>query len=373
VNQAIPFVDLKAQYQSISSELTPVIASILENTAFIGGAAVSNFEAAFAKYCEVKSCVGVGNGTDALSIAMTALGLKAGDEVITVSHTFIATAESISATGATPVFVEINPSTYLIDPAAAEAAITPKTRAIVAVHLYGQAVDFAPLRKIADKHNLKLIEDAAQAHGARFDGKRVGSFGDVACFSFYPGKNLGAYGDGGAVVTNDDALAEKVRKISNHGRLDKYLHEMEGVNSRLDGLQAAILGVKLPHLDSWNAGRRAMAAIYSEALASTPGVVLPTIAAGAEPVWHLYVIQVPDREGLQAYLSDQQIASGFHYPIPLHRQPAYARMKLEEGSMPITESVSGKIISLPMFAELGEARATKVAEAVQAYAKQAGW
>ena len=370
---SIPFVDLKAQYAAIKDEVDPAIARIIAHTAFVGGQEVADLEREFAAYCEVAHCVGVGNGTDALYLALRGLGIGAGDEVITVPNTFIATTEAISQTGATVVFVDADPDTYLMDPAKVEAAITPKTKALLPVHLYGQPVDMTALRKIADAHGLKLIEDAAQAHGARDQGKRVGSLGDVACFSFYPGKNLGAYGDAGAVVTNDAELAERVRRLSNHGRLEKYTHEMEGVNSRLDGIQAAVLRVKLKHIDDWNGQRRAAAATYDRLLAEVPGVKTPKVRDGVEPVYHLYVIECPDRDGLSEHLKAQGIASGIHYPLPLHRQPAYAHLGIPEGTFPGVESGCPKLLSLPMFPELGEAGAERVAAAVAEFAKAQGW
>jgi len=371
--QPIPFVDLRGQYRSIRHEVDPAIQAIVDQTAFIGGKAVSDFEAAFAALCAIRHCVGVGNGTDALYLAMRALGLGPGDEVITVSHTFIATAEGISLTGATPVFVDIDAETYLMDANALEGAVSPRTKAIVAVHLYGQPVDMTPVMAVAKRHGLKVIEDAAQAHGARDLGARVGGLGDVACFSFYPGKNLGAYGDGGAVVTGDTQLAERIRMLANHGRRDKYLHEMEGVNSRLDALQAAVLGVKLRYLDSWNEARRNVAMAYREALAGVPGVVLPQVRAGAEPVWHLFVIQAPDRDGLRSHLTNQGIGSGVHYPVPLHRQPAYEARQIPLGRLPATEFVSERILSLPIFPELSNEAVARIASAVADYASARRW
>lgn len=369
----IPFVDLKAQYQSIKSELDPALENILENTAFIGGKAVSDFEAAFAKWTGAEYCVAMNSGTDALYLAMRGMGIGPGDEVITVPNTFIATSEAVAMAGATPVFIDVRPGTWLMDPDKVEAAITEKTKALLPVHLYGQPADMTALKAIADKHGLKLIEDAAQAHGAAVDGVRVGSLGDIACFSFYPGKNLGAYGDGGAIVTNDGALADRIRRIANHGRLEKYTHEMEGVNSRLDGIQGAVLGVKLPKMDGWNENRRSWAKVYDEALAGVSGVEVVQVREGATPVYHLYVIHVPDREGLQAHLGEQGIASGMHYPVALHLQPAYSHLNLGEGTFPNAEANAGRCLSLPMFPELGAERAQRVAAAVKAYAESQGW
>lgn len=360
----IPLVDLKAQYRSIQTELDAAMQAVLDRTAFIGGEDLQQFEAEFAAYCGSKSCVGVGNGTDALYLALRALGIGSGDEVITVAHTFIATAEAISQTGARPVFVDIREDTMLIDPDAVEAAITPRTRAIIPVHLYGQPCDMDRLLEIAKHHNLKVIEDAAQAHGARWRGRRVGALGDAACFSFYPGKNLGAYGDAGAVVSQDEDLIERVRMLANHGRLEKYTHQMEGVNSRLDGLQAAILRVKLRYLDSWNAARQQHAAHYVEALKDS-GLILPVVHPEAESVWHLFVVRVSEREKFQARLKEQGISTGIHYPLPLHQQPAYQYLGVATGTLPVTEKVASEIVSLPMYAELTEEQVEKISEAVK--------
>lgn len=359
----IPLVDLQSQYASIKAEVDSAIQQVIDRTAFIGGEGLELFEAEFAAFCEAKACVGVGNGTDALSLALRALGIGAGDEVITVAHTFIATTEAISMTSAQPVFVDICEDTMLMDPGKIEAAITPRTRAVLPVHLYGQPCDMDRILDIARRHHLKVVEDAAQAHGARWKGRRTGTLGDVACFSFYPGKNLGAYGDGGAVVSNDETLIQKIRMLANHGRLDKYTHEMEGVNSRLDGLQAAILRVKLRRLDGWNAARCRHAARYAGALRDV-GVVLPAVNPNAEHVWHLFVIRSRERDQLQVRLKDKGVATGVHYPLPLHRQPAYRHLNLKPGSLPVTERVASEILSLPMYPELTEEQTAFVARAV---------
>jgi dTDP-4-amino-4,6-dideoxygalactose transaminase len=364
---SIPFVDLKAQYQTIKVEIDSAVERIITNTAFIGGEDLKQFDKEFAAYCEAKACVSVGNGTDALYIALRALGIGAGDEVITVSHTFIATSEAITQVGAKAVFVEIEPDTMLMSPDAVIAAITPKTKAIITVQLYGQPCDMDRIMAIAKEHNLKVIEDAAQAHGASWNGRRVGSLGDVACFSFYPGKNLGAYGDGGAIVSNDEDLIKRAKMIANHGRLEKYTHEIEGVNSRLDGLQAAILRVKLPYLDKWNAERQRVAARYLDKLQNSDAVVLPTIRPEANPVWHLFVVRVKNRDAFQAYLKEQGISTGVHYPIPLHRQQAYEHFQMPIGSLPITEKVASEIVSLPIYPELTDSMVDDVVRAVLAY------
>lgn len=359
----LPLCDLYAQYLTIKRDIDAAIERTLVQSAFIGGEELREFESEFAAYCEAKACVGVGNGTDALYLALRCLGIGVGDEVITVAHTFIATAETISLTGARPVFVDIMEDTMLMDPAALEAAITSRTRAIVPVHLYGQPCDMDRIMEIARRHKLKVIEDAAQAHGARWRGKRVGSFGDAACFSFYPGKNLGAYGDGGAVVSQDEALVQRIRMLANHGRLDKYIHENEGVNSRLDGLNAAILRVKLRHLDAWNAARRRHAAHYVELLCGSRAV-LPVVSPGAESVWHLFVVRARHRDSVQSMLQKRGIAAGIHYPVPLHRQPAYQYLGLSEGSLPVTERVAAHVLSVPMYAELTQEQIDAVGRAV---------
>jgi len=367
---SVPFVDLSAQYQSIKQQIDQAISEVIRTNAFIGGAAVAQFEQDFGNYCQSTTgsqpalhCASCGNGTDALYLALWALGIGKGDEVITVSHTFIATAEAITRTGATPVFVDIDQDTLLMDPELIEPAITQKTRALLPVHLYGQPCDMLRINAIAKKHDLKVIEDAAQAHGATFDGQRTGTLSDIACFSFYPGKNLGAYGDGGAVVSADAELIQKIRMLSNHGRLEKYTHQIEGVNSRLDGLQAAVLGVKLKHLDQWNHARRQHAARYTQAMADM-NVRLQIIDPRANPVWHLFVICSSDRQRLQADLKQQQISTGIHYPIPLHLQPAFSHLGIPEGTLPVTEQAAAQVLSLPMFAELTDQQIDRVAGAL---------
>lgn len=361
----IPLVDLKAQYATIKTEIDAAMARVLADTSFIGGKEVERFEQAFAAYCGTPGCVGVGNGTDAIYIALRAAGIGAGDEVITVANTFIATTEAIGQTGATPVMVDALDDTLLIDPAAIEAAITPRTRAILVVHLYGQPCDMDRIMAIAGRHKLLVVEDSAQAHGARWNGKRVGTFGDFATFSFYPGKNLGAYGDGGAIVGRDPALLARARMIANHGRKEKYTHEMEGVNSRLDGLQAAILGVKLARLDDWNAARRRLAARYRERLAGLP-LRCVTEHAKAEGVYHLMVVRLAERDRIEAAMKAAGIGVGVHYPLPLHRQPAYAHLGMPEGSLPVSEAAAREILSLPLFPELADADLDRVADVLAA-------
>jgi dTDP-4-amino-4,6-dideoxygalactose transaminase len=361
----IQLVDLRAQYELIGAEINGAIQAVIDGSAFIGGNEVKQFEAEFAAYCEAKACVGVGNGTDALYLTLRALGIGPGDEVITVAHTFIATSEAISMTGARPVFVDIKDNTMLMDPDLLEAAISPRTKAIMPVHLYGQPCEMDAIMEIADRHGLKVIEDAAQAHGARWRGRRVGSIGDAACFSFYPGKNLGAFGDAGAVVSNDEDLIERIRMLANHGRLEKYTHKVEGVNSRLDGLQAAILRVKLRHLDEWNQQRRQHSDFYLEAL--TNGFVRPPVVhEDVLPVWHLFVVRVDDREFLQKKLKEEGIATGIHYPVPLHLQPAYQQFGIPPGSLPVTEKAAGEVVSLPMYPELTSTQLETIVNAISA-------
>jgi dTDP-4-amino-4,6-dideoxygalactose transaminase len=331
-----------------------VIQNVLEQCAFILGSEVVEFEREFARYIGVKHAVGVCSGTDALEMALRACSVGPGDEVITVPNTYIATCEAISQVGATIRWVEVDERTYNISPANVEAAITPRTRAILPVHLYGQPADMAPIMEIARRHGLKVIEDCAQAHGATYRGKKVGTFGEVGCFSFYPGKNLGAYGDGGAVVTNDDGIAEKVRMLRNHGQREKYVHLIEGYCHRLDNLQAAVLGVKLPHLDGWNKARQAHAALYDTLLAAIPEVVTPYVSRDVEHVYHLYVIQVPNRDSVQTALRVKGIETGIHYPIPLHEQPAYARLGHRPEDFPISHRLGREILSLPMYPELND-------------------
>jgi dTDP-4-amino-4,6-dideoxygalactose transaminase len=361
----IPFVDLKSQYRSLKPQMDAAIQSVLDRTAFVMGKEHNEFEQAFAAYIGVKHCLGVSTGTDALELALRACGLGPGDEVLTVPNTFIATTEAISCVGATIRWVEVDPRTYNMDPTQIEAAITPRTKALLPVHLYGQPADMEPIMAIARRHGLKVIEDCAQAHGARYHGQEVGTFGNVACFSFYPGKNLGAYGDGGAVITNDDEIAEKVRLLRNHGSRSKYEHVVEGYCRRLDNLQAAVLAVKLPYLDTWNECRRHAAAIYDRLLEAVSGVVTPYVLPGVEPVYHVYVIQLPDRDRVQAALKAKGIETGIHYPVPLHQQPAYAHLGYTPADFPISTALGPRLLSLPMFPELDETQIQAVVGAVR--------
>lgn len=362
----IPFVDLKAQYASIKPEIDAAIAAVLEETAFIGGPRVKAFEEAFARYCGVSQCVGVANGTDALFLALRALGVGAGDEVITVANSFIATSEAITMAGATPVFVDIDPRTYLIDVDRIEAKITPRTKVLLPVHLYGQPADMARIKAIADKHGLRIIGDAAQAHGSLYHGQQIAQLADITCFSFYPGKNLGAYGDAGALVTDNPEWATAARMLANHGRVKKYDHDLEGVNSRLDGLQAAILSVKLRHLDEWTERRRQNAALYNEALRGL-GVTTPTELENVRAVYHLYVVRVPNggRDALQAHLAKCGVNTGIHYPIALPYLNAYARFGHTPSDFPEALRASGEILSLPMYPELTPEYVRHVADAIK--------
>ena len=422
----IPLVDLKRQYERIKDEVMSEIAEVIEETSFILGPGVIEFEEAFARFCGAKYCVGVSSGTSALHLALIACGIKEGDGVITVPNTFIATTESITHTGARIRFVDIDPETYNIDVSKIEEAITEKTKAIIPVHLYGHPCDMDSILEIAKKYDLKVIEDACQAHGAEYRGQntehraqktedrrqktedrgqksevrsqrpenrerksedktqnpeprtqnpertewmRVGRLGDIGCFSFYPGKNLGAYGDGGAVTTNEEEIAEKIRLLRTHGAHKKYTHLVEGYNYRLDGIQAAVLRVKLKYLDEWNQARRRYARAYNELL-KDDRIITPYCADYARHVYHLYVIRTEDRDGLKEHLEKNEIFPGIHYPLPLHLQPAYEYLGHREGDFPVSEMAAKEILSLPMFAELKGEEIEKIAELIKDYLKR---
>ncbi|HET6979072.1 MAG TPA: DegT/DnrJ/EryC1/StrS family aminotransferase [Pyrinomonadaceae bacterium] len=365
VQTTVPFVDLKAQYKSIRDEVRDEVDNVFESTQFILGDAVEKFERDFANFLGVKHVLGVGSGLDALRLALEAAGVSAGDEVIIPANTFIATALAVSGTGAKPVLVDCREDTYQIDPELIEPAITPSTRVIMPVHLYGQAADITAITEIARNHHLEVIEDAAQAHGTRFQGQRCGSFGLAGCFSFYPGKNLGAYGDGGAIATNDDDFAKRVNSLRNYGQKQKYVHVEKGTNSRLDTVQAAILNVKLRRLDDWNAARRAHAAIYSDSLAKD--FIVPALDPRSEHIFHLYVVRTPNREELQQHLNSLGIQTGIHYPIPIHLQEAYRDLGHSKGSFPVTEKLADEIVSLPMFPELTQHQIELVLEALSSF------
>ena len=362
----IPFVDLKSQYHSIADEVHSAIADVLENTDFILGHAVEQFEEEFAAYCETAYAVGVYYGYSALELIVRAYDIGPGDEVITAANTFVATVLAISNTGAKPVLVDADPATYNLDPEKLEAAITPRTKAIMPVHLYGQPVEIDPILTIARKHGLKVIEDAAQGHGGRYKGQAVGNLGDAAGFSFYPGKNLGAYGDGGAVTTNDPVLADKLRLLRNLGQRVKYNHEIKGFNRRLDTMQAAILRVKLPKLDCWNVERRRAAAEFTHRLQGLP-IITPACPSYIEPVYHLYVIQAEDRTALQEALTEAGVATGLHYPKPVHLQPAFADLGYQPGDFPVAEVLAEKILSLPIFPELTNDAIAYITEQIRSY------
>jgi dTDP-4-amino-4,6-dideoxygalactose transaminase len=351
MTRQIPFVDLMAQYAEIQPKVDEAIARVLAKGDFILGHDVELFESEFAAYCGANFAIGVDSGTSALELILRAYEIGPGDEVITVANTFMATALAIVAVGATPVLVDIDPATYTMDVAQIEQIITPRTRAIMPVHLYGQVADMVSLLEIARRHNLVIVEDACQAHGATYRGQRVGTLGNAAAFSFYPAKNLGAYGDGGMIVTNDERTADAARMLRNYGQRQKYHHEVLGYNRRLDTLQAAVLRVKLPYLDQWNEARRQHAKRYSELLSGSE-FVLPSESPISASVFHLYVIRTGQRQELQAYLREVGIMTGIHYPIPLHMQPALAHLGYEVGDFPITEAYAKQLLSLPMYAEL---------------------
>jgi dTDP-4-amino-4,6-dideoxygalactose transaminase len=361
--QHFPFVDLKAQYLSIKTEIDAAIQSVITETAFIKGKYVQQFEQEFAEAYGVKHCIGVANGTDSLYIIMKMLGIGAGDEVITVSNSWISSSETISQTGAKPVFIEPD-GFFTIDTDRIEAQITPATKAILPVHLYGQSCDMDALLALCHKHKLYLIEDCAQSHFSAFNGTYVGLFGDAASFSFYPGKNLGAYGDAGCIITNSDALAEKCRMYANHGALVKHNHIIEGINSRLDGLQAAVLSVKLKYVQDWTESRIANAEYYDQVLSHISQIEVPRIRPNTRHSFHLYVIQAQDRDGLRAYLSTHGIATEVHYPVPLPFMPAYAYLGQTEADFPISKSNQQRILSLPMYPELTKEQMQFVAQTI---------
>lgn len=354
----IPFLNLKAHHQPIRRQILAAIGEVIDSSAFAGGPFVEKFESEFAAYCKTKHAVGVGSGTEALWFSLLACGIGAGDEVITVPNSFMATAEAITFCGAKPVFVDIDAETYTLDPELLEKAITPKTRAIVPVHLFGQMADMDPIVEIARRHGLRVIEDACQAHGATYKGQKAGSIGDAGCFSFYPGKNLGAMGEAGAVVTNDSTLAERIRILRDHGQDKKYYHSCIGWNGRMDGIQAAVLSVKLEHLESSNIARRLRADAYNHYLNSTnhldrpEAITTPVEAPYGVHVYHLFVVRVKDRDQILAKLSSGGVMCGIHYPIPIHLQKAYQHLEFGPGSFPVAEQCASEFLSLPMFPEL---------------------
>jgi dTDP-4-amino-4,6-dideoxygalactose transaminase len=361
----VPFLDLKAQYESIKDEVAVAIQQVLEKTAFAGGPFVAQFENEFSGFCETEFAIGVGSGTEALWLALLGLGVGPGDEVITVPDTFIATAEAISYCGAKPVFVDVEENTYNMNPSLLADAITKKTKAIIPVHLFGQMADMDPIMEIARKHGLFVIEDAAQAHGAQYKGKFAGSIGDAGCFSFYPGKNLGAYGEAGAVVTNDADLDKKIRMLRDHGQAKKYHHTYIGWNARMDGIQGAILSVKLKHIGKWTEARRRNARIYDELLRGVRGVLTPKEELYGKHVYHLYAIRVAARDRLISALAEKEIFCGIHYPIPVHLLDAYKSLNFGEGSFPVAEKSASEFVSLPMFPELTSEQIEYVASEIK--------
>lgn len=363
----VPYLDLKVQYESLRDEISKCLQLVLDNTAFAGGPFVEKFEKEFASFCQSKFALGLGNGTDALWASLTALGIGQGDEVITTPHTFIATTEAILLSGAKIVFVDIDDVTYNIDPALIESAITKRTKAIIPVHLYGQPADMDPIMEIAKKHGLFVIEDACQAHGAKYKGRHAGTIGDIGCFSFYPGKNLGAYGEAGAIVTDNQQLVETIKMFRDHGQIKKYHHSIFGWNGRMDGFQGAVLSVKLKYLDQWNQSRRKNASLYDKLLADLSPIVTPVEADYARHVYHIYAILIDNRQQLMDALAKEEISCGIHYPVPLHFQAAYSSLGYKEGDFPIAEKCASQLLSLPMFPELTAEQIEYVVEKIKSF------
>jgi dTDP-4-amino-4,6-dideoxygalactose transaminase len=352
--KTVPFLDLSAQYAAIREEIRSSLEEVFDSVSFVGGPFVESFEKEFAIFCGCGYAAGTSNGTSALWMTLLSLGIGPGDEVITVPNTFIATAEAITFSGARPVFVDVEERGQTMNPALLEKAITPKTKAVIPVHLFGQPADMDPIMEIARKHGLLVVEDACQAHGAQYKGKAAGTIGDAGCFSFYPGKNLGAYGEAGAVVTNDPELAEKIKVLRDHGQSRKYFHKVIGWNGRMDGLQGAVLSVKLKYLPAWNEARRKNAALYSSLLTDVKKITLPTEMDYARHVYHLYVIRTHHRDDLKGYLAERGIECGIHYPVPIHLQEAYHHFGILKGTFPVAEKCAEEFLSLPMYPELTE-------------------
>jgi len=359
--ETIPYLDLPAQYRSLGSEVLTALEKICESTSFAQGQATADFEAKFAAYCEVDHCVSLNSGTSALHLALRCLDVGPGDEVVTVSMTFIATAWAISYAGATPVFVDIDPVRRTLNPDKLEAAITSRTKAIIPVHLYGMPAEMDRIMAIAERHGLPVVEDAAQAHGAKYRGKRVGQFGQIACFSFYPSKNLGAYGEGGALITNDASIAQRARSLRDHAQSQKYLHDEIGYNYRMDSFQGAVLAIKLKHLDEWNKARINCARQYTELLKASSYKLQ---MSDSECVWHCYVIETPERDRVRAALQDIGIQSAVHYPVPIHLQRAYSHLGYRRGDLPVTEALCERCLSLPIYPELSQEKISRVASAL---------
>jgi dTDP-4-amino-4,6-dideoxygalactose transaminase len=358
--ETVPYLDLRAQYRTLRSEVLSALEEICESASFAQGPATSKFDAEFAAYCGVDHCVSLNSGTSALHLALRCLDVGPGDEVITVSMTFIATAWAISYVGATPVFIDIDPVRRTLDPDKLEAAITSRTKAIIPVHLYGMPAEMDRIMAIAERHGVPVIEDAAQAHGARYKGRRAGQFGQIACFSFYPTKNLGAYGEGGALITNDASIAHRARSLRDHAQSQKYLHEEIGYNYRMDSFQAAVLSIKLNHLDQWNTARVDCARQYTELLKDS-SYKLPAQMSDSECVWHCYVIETPERDRIRSGLQDVGIQSAVHYPVPVHLQKAYAHLDYRSGDLPITEALCEHCLALPIYPELSKEKLSRVA------------
>lgn len=363
-NIRVPYLDLKAQYRSIQPEIDAAIARVLDSCQFVLGSEVAGFEQEFAAYCGTAECIALNSGTSALHLALLAAGVGPGDEVITVPFTFVASVAAVTYTGARPVLVDIDPRSFTVDPSTIEAAITPRTKAILPVHLYGQSADMDPIMEVARRHGLVVIEDAAQAHGAKYKGRPVGSIGDMACFSFYPGKNLGAYGEGGAVTTSNAEYARTVRMLRDWGQDRKYHHVLRGFNYRMEGFQGAILRVKLHHLERWTKARREVVRQYNELLADS-GVETPTEMPWARHVYHVYTLRTDDRDGLQVSLQAEGIQTGIHYPVPVHLQPAYADLGYGRGTFPHAEAAAEQVLSLPLYPELSSQAVAEVAGAVK--------
>jgi dTDP-4-amino-4,6-dideoxygalactose transaminase len=365
MNMRVPFLDLNAHHAALRGEFDRAIGEVIDSGTFAGGPFVEKFERDFASYCGSQHAVGVGSGTEALWLSLLACGIGPGDEVITVPNTFMATAEAITYCGARPVFVDIDERTYTLDPAGLEEALSSRTRAIIPVHLFGQPAEMDPVLEFARKHDLFVIEDAAQAHGAKYNGRKAGTLGNAGCFSFYPGKNLGAFGEAGAIVTNSSELQEKIRILRDHGQVRKYRHTAIGWNCRMDGIQAAVLSVKLQHLESWNSLRRARALQYNQAFAGVDEVITPLEAPYARHVYHIYAIRVQERDEVVSFLKEQGIQCGIHYPIPVHLQEAYQSLGYKKGDLPRSEQTALEFISLPMFPELTETQVNMVALGVK--------
>jgi dTDP-4-amino-4,6-dideoxygalactose transaminase len=364
--EPVPYLDLPAQMRPLRKEIEAALGRTLDNCSFCLGPDVVQFEKDFARFCGAQHCVAFNSGTSALHVALLLLRVGPGDEVITTPTTFVATSWAISYAGAKPVYVDVEDATFNLDPKLVERAITPRTKAILPVHLYGHPVDLDPLLELGRKHNLPLVEDAAQAHAATYRGRMIGTFGVMSCFSFYPGKNLGAYGEGGALVTNDAALAARARSLREHGSTQRYYHDEIGYNYRMEGFQGAVLGVKLKHLDAWTRERRRVALRYHELLAGTP-LQLPIEAPYAQSAWHLYVVRHPQRDALKQYLEANRVGCALHYPLPLHLQKAYAHLGYKAGDFPVAEKAARECLSLPIYPELTDAQIQRVAEVVNGF------